>query len=42
MEKKETINFMQRIKSHYQEFVIDDFKIAEWHKELTKYQNYIS
>ena len=37
MEKKETINFMQRIKSHYQEFVIDDFKIEEWHKELKKY-----
>lgn len=37
MEKKETINFMQRIKSHYQEFVIDDFRIDEWHKELKKF-----
>lgn len=37
MERKETIDFMQRIKSHYQEFIIDDFKIDEWHKELKKY-----
>lgn len=37
MERKETIEFMQRIKSHYQEFIIDDFKIDEWHKELKKY-----
>lgn len=37
MEKRETIQFMERIKSHYQEFVIDDFKIKEWHKELCKY-----
>lgn len=37
MERKETIEFMQRIKSHYQEFIIDDFKIDEWHKELKRY-----
>ena len=37
MEKKQVINFMQRIKSHYQEFVIDDFKIDEWYKELKDY-----
>lgn len=37
MEKRETIAFMQRIKAYYQEFVIDDFKIEEWHKELKKY-----
>lgn len=34
---KETNEFMERIKSHYQEFIIDDFKIKEWHKELSKY-----
>ena len=34
---KETNEFMERIKSHYQEFVIDDFKIKEWHKELCNY-----
>ena len=34
---KETNEFMERIKSHYQEFIIDDFKIKEWHKELQKY-----
>lgn len=37
MEKKETIEFMDRIKSHYQEFIIDDFKIKEWHEELKDY-----
>ena len=37
MEKKQVINFMQRIKSHYQEFIIDDFKIDEWYKELKDY-----
>ena len=34
---KETNQFMERIKSHYQEFIVDDFKIKEWHKELSKY-----
>lgn len=37
MEKKETINFMQRIRSYYQEFIIDDFKIEEWHNQLKEY-----
>lgn len=37
MEKQETINFMQRVKSHYQEFIIDDFKIQEWHNQLKDY-----
>lgn len=37
MTKNETINFMERIKSHYQEFIVDDFKINEWHKELSQY-----
>ena len=34
---RETNEFMERIKSHYQEFVIDDFKIKEWYKELSNY-----
>ena len=33
----ETNEFMKRIKSHYQEFVIDEFKQSEWYKELKKY-----
>ena len=33
----ETNEFMKRIKSHYQEFVIDEFKQDEWYKELKKY-----
>lgn len=37
MEKKQTIEFMNRIKSHYQEFIIDDFKMKEWHDELKDY-----
>lgn len=37
MEKKQVIKFMQRIKSHYQEFIVDDFKIDEWYKELKDY-----
>lgn len=36
---KETNEFMERIKSHYQEFIIDDFKIKEWHKELAQYDS---
>ena len=37
MNKKETINFMERVKSHYQEFIIDDFKISEWYGKLKDY-----
>lgn len=37
MNKTETTNFMERIKSHYQEFIIDDFKVKEWYKELQNY-----
>lgn len=37
MEKRETINFMQRIRSYYQEFTMDDFKIEEWHSQLKDY-----
>ena len=37
MNKKETIHFMERVKSHYQEFIIDDFKISEWYGKLKDY-----
>ena len=37
MEKQETMNILKRIKSHYQEFAIDDFKVNEWHRELQKF-----
>ncbi len=39
MEKKDVINFMKRIKSHYQEFVVDDFKISEWYGFLKDYDD---
>lgn len=34
---QETSQLMERIKQHYQEFIIDDYKIDEWFKELSKY-----
>jgi len=34
---KETNRFLLRIKEHYQEFVIDEYKIDEWHKFLKDY-----
>ena len=37
MDKKETIHFMERVKSHYQEFIIDDFKVSEWYGKLKNY-----
>lgn len=37
MEKKETITFMQRVRSYYPEFAMDDFKINEWHNQLKDY-----
>lgn len=33
----ETRNFMERIKLHYQEFMIDNVKVEEWHRELKDY-----
>ena len=35
----ETSDFLHRIKSHYQEFSIDQFKIDEWYKELQYYDS---
>lgn len=37
MTKEQTKNLFRRIKSHYQEFTVDDFKVDEWHKELKDY-----
>ena len=37
MDKKETKKFMERIKSHYQEFIIDEFKFNEWYGKLKDY-----
>ena len=37
MTKEETKNLFRRIKSHYQEFSIDEFKLDEWYKELKQY-----
>ena len=34
MTQKETSDFLKRIKSHYQEFIVDDYKIQEWYQAL--------
>ena len=39
MERKDTITFMQRVRSYYPEFTIDDFKINEWHSQLKDYDS---
>lgn len=39
MDKKETKKFMERIKSHYQEFIIDEFKFSEWYGFLKDYDD---
>ena len=37
MTREDTKNFLRRIKQHYQEFSVDDYKISEWHNELKDY-----
>ena len=37
MKKMELVNFMTRIKAHYQDFLLDDFKIDEWYEQLKDY-----
>lgn len=37
MTRQETRNFLERIHSHYNDFIVDDFKIADWYNELKKY-----
>ena len=37
MERKDVSIIMKRIKSHYQEFIVDDFKLEEWYRELKDY-----
>lgn len=39
MTKDETKTFLKRIKQHYQEFAVDDYKLNEWYKELKDYSN---
>ena len=39
MNKVEVKNFMKRIQSHYNDFIVDDFKISEWYSELSKYDS---
>lgn len=34
---QETKEFMNRIKQHYQDFIVDDSKLNEWYKELKNY-----
>lgn len=34
---KETNDLLKRIKQHYQGFIVDDYKIEEWHRELKEY-----
>ena len=36
---QETNDLLKRIKQHYQEFIIDTYKVEEWYKEL-KYYSY--
>lgn len=37
MEFKETKMILKRIQSYYPSFMLDDYKIKEWHSELKKY-----
>ena len=37
MTREETKQFMKRIKQHYQEFMVDDFRVNEWYKALKNY-----
>lgn len=37
MTLSETKELLKRIKSHYQEFIVDDYKVKEWYKELQDY-----
>lgn len=37
MTREEVKQFMRRIKHHYQEFTVDEFRINEWNKALAKY-----
>lgn len=37
MTKVELTNFMSRIKAHYQDFSLDEFKVMEWYEQLKDY-----
>lgn len=36
---EQTKKFMERIKSHYQEFSIENYKVKEWHEILKEYDD---
>lgn len=40
MTKRDVMTFMNRIKQHYQEFLIDDGKCEEWYRELKDYNTH--
>lgn len=37
MTVQETNNFLKRIKQYYNDFIVDDFKVEEWYKQLKEY-----
>jgi hypothetical protein len=37
LNKLEVKDLLERIKQHYQEFIVDDFKLDEWYSELQYY-----
>lgn len=37
MKKNNVVEILQRIKSNYQDFVVDDYKKNEWYRELKDY-----
>ena len=37
MKKNETVEILKRIKSNYQDFIVDEYKTNEWYKELKDY-----
>lgn len=38
MVKQETAKFLKKIKAHYQNFIIEDYVIDEWHSKLKPYE----
>lgn len=37
MERKDVTTILKRIKSNYSEFILDDYTISEWYRELKDY-----
>ena len=38
MERKQVVDLLKRIKYNYNEFIVDDYTITEWYKELKDYE----